>query len=225
MFSNPRQYQVKIQQTAGIQQLAEPLRRRAGLPPSVTATLMTFHLASRNSRNASPPTMHSSSGCGEKINAFGALAGTLGCRGNFRRPAQRQLFSALEKPGVFRNKFSKGFVPRFIRDSSIPLVTAKKQSQTVHHHDDGAAFVADHADRQWNFAQHRKRHQHNDRAERNDKILPDDAPRALAQPKRSEKIFQPVVHQHHVRLLKRRVRPARAHRHADARGGQTWRSD
>jgi len=43
--------------------------------------------------------------------------------------------------------------------------TAEKQSQTVHHHDDGAAFVTDHADRQWNFAQHRKRHQHNDRAE------------------------------------------------------------
>src|SRR5208282_6117245 len=58
---------------------------------------------------------------------------------------------------------------------------AKKQSQTVHHHDDGAAFVADHANRQRNSSQHCKRHQDNHRAEGNDKILADDAARALAE--------------------------------------------
>ena len=73
------------------------------------------------------------------------------------------------------------------------------------------------------FPSMRKRNQHDDRAERNDQILPDDAPRALAQAKRGEKIFQPVVHQDHVGLLQRGIRTARAHRHADVSGGEARR--
>ena len=49
------------------------------------------------------------------------------------------------------------------------------------------------------------------------------APRALAQAEGGEKIFQPVVHQHHVGLFQRGVGTARAHRHADVRGGQARR--
>jgi hypothetical protein len=45
----------------------------------------------------------------------------------------------------------------------------------------------------------------------------------LAQAEGGEKVFQPVVHQHHVGLLQCGVRPARAHRHADVGHGQTRR--
>src|SRR5581483_9233041 len=57
---------------------------RSFLLPCVTATLITFQFASRNNRNASPPMMTSSSGCGEKISALGALDGRSGLarRGN-----------------------------------------------------------------------------------------------------------------------------------------------
>jgi len=64
-----------------------------------------------------------------------------------------------------RDAIISAFNPRFIRNSSILVVAAEKQSQTVHHDDDRAAFVTDHADRQGNFPEHRKRHQHNDCAE------------------------------------------------------------
>src|ERR1039458_5168729 len=64
----------------------------------------------------------------------------------------------------------------------------KQQPQAVHHYDHGAAFVADHAEGQWDFPQHRKRHQHHDGAERDEKILPDDGAGALAQTERSEEI-------------------------------------
>ena len=47
--------------------------------------------------------------------------------------------------------------------------------------------------------------------------------RTLAQAEGGEKIFQPVVHQHHVGLFQRGIRTARAHRHADVRGRQARR--
>ena len=42
-------------------------------------------------------------------------------------------------------------------------------------------------------------------------------------PKRRQKVFQPVVHQHDVRLFQRRIRAARPHRHAHVRDRQAGR--
>ena len=58
---------------------------RALLLPCVTATLTMRKPASRCSRSASAPMMHSSSGCGEKIRARGASAAS-GGRGGFGKP-------------------------------------------------------------------------------------------------------------------------------------------
>jgi hypothetical protein len=67
-----------------------------------------------------------------------------------------------------------------IRGLTFLIFSAKQQPQAVHHHDDGAAFVADHADGQRDFSKHRKGHQHGDGAQRNHQVLPDDGPRAPA---------------------------------------------
>ena len=67
--------QVKPEIVAGCSQLARAAPAwRALLLPCVTATFTTRIPASRMRRSASPPMMHSSSGCGEKMSARGASA-------------------------------------------------------------------------------------------------------------------------------------------------------
>ena len=76
---------------------------RALLLPCVTATLMTFHFASRNSRNASPPMMTSSSGCGENMSATGASTGTSG-RGQRGKPPSGQALPSFAKRAYSETK-------------------------------------------------------------------------------------------------------------------------
>ena len=97
---------------------------------------------------------------------------------------------------------------------------AEQQAQAVHHHDHRAAFVADHADGERNFAQQGEGDQHHHRPEGNDQVLADDAAGALAEAEGGQEILQPVVHEHDVRLFERGVRTARAHGDADVGGGQ-----
>ena len=58
--------QTKPDIVAGAFQFVKTLGMTIFLLPCVTATLMTFILASRNKRKAMPPEIHSSSGCGKR---------------------------------------------------------------------------------------------------------------------------------------------------------------
>src|SRR5262245_7956189 len=100
-------------------------------------------------------------------------------------------------------------------------LATEQQSQAVHDDDHCAAFVSDDANRQWNAAQKSKRDENSHCSERDEQILTDDSPGSLTQSKRSEKILQPVVHQHDIGLFERSVRAPRAHGDADVSGSQT----
>src|SRR5687768_7245138 len=97
------------------------------------------------------------------------------------------------------------------RSGPSRAMVSKQQAKAVQHYDDSAAFVTNDAESKWNFAQHRASDEHRDGAERDNEILANDGPRAAAELKSGEKIFQPVVHQHHFRLLECGIRAARSH--------------
>ena len=65
--------------------------------------------------------------------------------------------------------------------------------------------------------------EHDDSAEGQKKVLPNNPPGTLAQTERSEKIFEPIMHEDYVGLLERSIRGASAHGDTDVSSGQAWR--
>ena len=64
-----------------------------------------------------------------------------------------------------------GIDVRIILNRSDSTTAAEEQAQAVHHHHDRAALVPNHTEGQGNLSQQRTANQHDNRAQRNDKIL------------------------------------------------------
>jgi len=77
--------------------------------PSVTATSITFHFASRNRRRARPPTIVSSSGWGAKNQRRRSVRGEVGAQREEIRPAEG---TCLQRRGgrSLKPKFTYGFI-------------------------------------------------------------------------------------------------------------------
>jgi len=71
-------------------------------------------------------------------------------------------------------------------------------NQPVHNDDDRAAFVTEHAQRQWQIDQERTHEQDDDHRQRERDILPHHTPRFLAQADRKRDQFKPIADQDHV---------------------------
>ena len=83
--------------------------------------------------------------------------------------------------------------------------------------------MAEDAERERDFAEQREADEHDDGAEGDEHVLPDDRAGALAQAIGGKEVFQPVVHENDLCLLQCCIRTACAHRHAHMRGGEARR--
>src|SRR6185369_14200687 len=88
-----------------------------------------------------------------------------------------------------------------LKRSALAAFMAEQEPQTIHYDNYGAALVSDDANGEWNPAEKGKTHEHGNGAQRNNEILPDDSPGPLAKTKGRQKVFQPIMHQHDVRLF------------------------
>ena len=95
----------------------------------------------------------------------------------------------------------------------------QQKPQTIHHDNDGAAFVADNSNGQGNPTEKREGYEHNHRPQRDNQVLTNNAPGTLAQAEGGKEILQAIMHEDNIGLLECGIRTAGAHGHTDVGGG------